>query len=236
MTVDVAELADLDPFTLLDVEQDRLDRHLAGLDEAGWQRPTRCAGWTCREMVAHLAGGEDYNLATLEDGVGTLFEEASRHGVKDVTTFNDWSVRRRADRSAADVLAEWRVSAARVRAGLRERGDDGVLSTMVGPYPARLQAFHLAFEAAVHADDMQAVVAPEEREGRTRWMARWGRFAVAEGDRAATIAAAGEGRWTVTAADETVEMDDATLADAVAGRLGDGRVPAGVVAVLNVTP
>src|SRR5258708_39431581 len=70
----------IDPFNLLDTEQDRVGRFLASLDGAGWEAGTDCAGWRRREMVAHLAGGEVYNLACLDDRLADLFAEAGAAG------------------------------------------------------------------------------------------------------------------------------------------------------------
>jgi uncharacterized protein (TIGR03083 family) len=63
---DDRELAGLDPFALLDTEAGRLDAFLSGLGEAGWQRASRCAGWTVRDVLGHLAAGEDYHRACLD--------------------------------------------------------------------------------------------------------------------------------------------------------------------------
>ena len=38
---------------------------LAGLDEAGWQAPSRCAGWTVSDVVLHLAQTDEMALASL---------------------------------------------------------------------------------------------------------------------------------------------------------------------------
>src|SRR5438445_2641283 len=67
---------DLDTFDLLDTEHLRLERFFATLDASGWERPTACAGWRRREMIAHLAGGETYNLACLRDSLNELMASA----------------------------------------------------------------------------------------------------------------------------------------------------------------
>jgi len=63
---DDRELAGLDPFALLDAEAGRLDAFLSGLGESGWKRASRCAGWTVRDVLGHLAAGEDYHRACLD--------------------------------------------------------------------------------------------------------------------------------------------------------------------------
>lgn len=64
---DDRELAGLDPFAPLDTEAGRLDAFLSGLGEAGWRRPSRCAGWTVRNVLGHLAAGDDYHRACVID-------------------------------------------------------------------------------------------------------------------------------------------------------------------------
>ena len=78
-----------------------------------------------------------------------------------------------------ELLATWRTRAAENREAFRDR-DGGDVDSSVGAYPARWQAFHLAFELAIHADDVGAPVADTEAAGRTQWLAQFGRFALKE--------------------------------------------------------
>ena len=69
---DDRELAGLDPFALLDTEAGRLDVFLSGLGESGWNRASRRAGWTVRDVLGHLAAGEDYRRACLDGTVAAF--------------------------------------------------------------------------------------------------------------------------------------------------------------------
>src|SRR5690606_37149750 len=101
------ELADLDPFDLYDTEAVRLADYFASLDQAAWQRPSRCAGWSVRDVLAHLAGQEAYNHACLDGTVPELFERLRREGVGDnLDQMNEWMVRQRRDRPVAEVLTD----------------------------------------------------------------------------------------------------------------------------------
>lgn len=53
--MDAAALAGLNSFGIFDVEADRIDHFFAGLDAAGWAKPSRCAGWSVQDVLAHLA-------------------------------------------------------------------------------------------------------------------------------------------------------------------------------------
>ena len=61
--MDAAALAGLNSFGIFDREAARLDHFFAGLDAAGWAQPSRCAGWSVQDVLAHLAGAELYNHA-----------------------------------------------------------------------------------------------------------------------------------------------------------------------------
>ena len=150
---DDRELAGLDPFALLDTEAGRLDAFLSGLGEAGWQRASRCAGWTVRDVLGHLAAGEDYHRACLDGTVAAFLAGFAERGGTDLDSVNALGVADHAALSPAEVLARWRAASADNRHRFRERAD-GVVDTSVGDYPSRWQAFHVAAELATHGDDI----------------------------------------------------------------------------------
>ena len=57
---------------LATAQHDAMLKLLRGIDESLWDRPTDCAGWTVRHIVAHLAG-------SLADGA--YLRSAMRHGI-----------------------------------------------------------------------------------------------------------------------------------------------------------
>jgi len=211
-----AHIDGLDGYALLDAEAARLERFFESLPDADWLRPSRCAGWSVRDLLAHLAGGEDYFRACLDDDLDGLLAQATAAGATDLHSMTAWAIRQRADRSAADVLQEWRSRSAASRAELRARGD-GTVTTMVGPYPARLQALHIAAELATHADDAGVPVEAAESADRLAWRAAFSRFALAEADRPVSVEAR-DGDNRVRAGDEGVVLSDADLVEAVAAR------------------
>ena len=217
--IDDSELRDLDAFGLFDAEAQRMDGFLSGLSGVDWLVPTRCEGWRRREMLSHLAASEDYNQATLDGTLPALFAKAKEAGVEGMDDFNAWGVRRLADMPVGEVLGLWRSANAKTRQGMRERGWDGSLSTSVGPYPAGLQALHLAVELAIHADDMDVRQADAERRRRTQWVARFARFTVREYDKAVTVEPDGAGGNRVSAGGLEYAVDDAGLVEACSARL-----------------
>ncbi len=176
------ELGGLDPYDSMDAEAQRVARFLESLDPGDWEAPTRCEGWSRRDLVGHLVGTEDYHRACLDDALGALVDAGMAAGATDVGSFNAWMIDERAGRDAAEIVAEWTAANAENRRRMRER-DGGTMATMVGQYPVRWQAFHVASELATHADDLGVPVDDHDAEGRLEWRARFSRFALAESGR-----------------------------------------------------
>ncbi len=135
--VDRSDISDLNAFDLYDAESERVALYFAAIGEDEWSKDTRCEGWRVRELLSHLANVETYHLACLNDTIPTLFEETSKAGVTDVHSFNDWTVRIRADRPREEVLDEWLTKNADVRRRMRELGPDATMASMVGALPRR---------------------------------------------------------------------------------------------------
>ena len=51
-------------------QQAELDGLVAGLDEAGWQRPSACAGWSVSDVVLHLAQTQEMALGSVQGRFG----------------------------------------------------------------------------------------------------------------------------------------------------------------------
>ncbi len=213
-------LDDLNPFDLFDAEAERLDRHFAGLDGDAWTRPSRCEGWTVRDVLAHLAGEEAYNHACLDDDLDGFAAWLSREGVSGLADFNDWTVRTRRDRPVAEVLDEWRTRDGDTRRRMRERGRDAPLATMAGPYPTGLQTFHYCSEFATHGDDVYAPGADDP--ARTAWRARVGLFALEERGSQAEVSRSGDA-YTVRLDGESATLTPQDFVAATVGRLPDTR-------------
>ena len=117
-----------------------------GLSPDEWNAPSRAAGWTVRDVVAHLAAGS--RLMFSLDVVELL-------RTRQVERFNDKLAAEREGMSPAELLAEYRTWAPRVARLLAvvTRGPGGSLPLRVGElgwYPARLVASALTFDAHTH--------------------------------------------------------------------------------------
>ncbi len=215
---DDSVLEGLDPYDIMDDEAARLDRYFAAMDAKGWQRPSACEGWDTHDMLAHLAGSEEYNHACLDDTIPALFERLQGYGVSDVDSFNAVGVTARAGTATDTVLDEWRTTCTRTRDELRTR-DGGDIPTMVGPYPARWQAFHLASELATHADDIGVPIDPDEAAARTDWRKRFALFALSESKPDVEVRPADGGTHVEAGGAQAVLSDDDLIA------VTNGRLP-----------
>ena len=215
------ELRALDPFAVFDAEAERLDRFFAALDDAGWAWPSRCAGWSVRDVLGHLAGEELYNHACLDDDLAGFSALLAQEGITGYEEFNEWCVRQRRGRPVTEVLAEWRDENGETRRRMRALGRDAMLPTSVGPYPVGLQAFHYASEYATHADDVGAPVDPDETAARTRWRVLVGRFALAEQGKDVQVEPE-EALLRVRSGEETALLAASDFVAATVGRLPAG--------------
>jgi len=233
---DDRELAGLDPYDLLDEEAARLDAFFSGLSDEQWRQPSRCEGWTVRDVLSHLASGEDYHRACLDGAVADLFAKFAERGVTDLHTANALGVSDYNALSAPEAIEHWRAADADTRRRFRERGD-GKVDTSVGEYPARWQAFHVASELATHADDVGVPIKDDdERRHRLGWRVPFSRFALTEVKPDLTIRVDGE-RTVVGDGATDVELDGDELVEAVAGRLdASSRLDDTARTMLSTTP
>jgi len=126
-------------------------------------------------VVAHLCTDEVYNQACLDN---TLDRLPSPSG--GLTGWNARGVRVRRAMPPLEVLQEWEARQERVRRAWGALGLDARIETSAGPYPLRLEIWHLAREYAIHADDIEVPMTARERQAQLRWRVAFGLFAAHE--------------------------------------------------------
>lgn len=120
---------------------------LDGLDEQGWQRPTRCRGWSVADLAAHLVWGqrlEAQGVAAIATGRTEALE------VPDVTVV---------DPRALPV--QLRAAHEELWAALEARTVDDLSSPAAmpyGPVPLGLFLQVVAMEVGVHHSDLRAAL------------------------------------------------------------------------------
>jgi uncharacterized protein (TIGR03083 family) len=162
------------PFPAYDAEIRRLRRYLHGLDAAGWRASSHCRGWSVKDVVAHLSTDEVYNQAGLDHSLDQLDYSGG------LNASNERGVRSRRPLSSRVVLEEWETRQKNVRRRWGRLGLRAKIDTSVGAYPLRLQAWHLAQEYAIHADDIEVPVPARVRRQRARWRIQFGIWAARE--------------------------------------------------------
>ena len=136
---------------------------------------SHCRGWSVKDVVAHLSTDEVYNQACLDD---TLDQLPSVGG--GLSGWNARGVRVRRAMPPIEVLQEWEARQERVRQAWGALGLNAGIQTSVGPYPLRLEIWHLAREYAIHADDIEVPMTARERQAQLRWRVAFGLFAARE--------------------------------------------------------
>ena len=63
-----------DDLSSLGAQHGELAGLLEGLDDAGWQAPSRCRGWTVSDVVLHLAQTDAMAVASLDDRLGAYLD------------------------------------------------------------------------------------------------------------------------------------------------------------------
>lgn len=78
-----------------------------GLPQEAWETPHVCGVWSVKEIVAHLASFEQMLIDVLRSLMGETETPTLDRFKAGIQAFNDAEVARRADKSAADVWAEY---------------------------------------------------------------------------------------------------------------------------------
>lgn len=208
-----------DPFLTLDQEVGRIQFFLEGIKSEDWTKPTRCKGWSVRDMVAHLDGDEEYNEACLENRVQEYIT-----GYKDLDTFNAQQIAKRAHLSNDAIFEQWVERQSRVREEWAKLGLGATIQTSVGPYPLHAQIWHITSEYAIHGDDMGVFVGEEEAEFRLMWRVQFSLFAVQEKGSPAGLERTDD-HVIVTFNDRQIFLSNEDFVSAVSARLPFPRNP-----------
>lgn len=139
-----------DVFSALEVQTDRLDEILAGLDDAQWASPSLCPGWSVTDVVLHLAQTEEGVIATTEGGTLTI-------PVQDLATVDDamenW-VRSERGAPPKDVYERWNVARRRALEALRAADPDVSVQWAAAPLRPKTLATTRLSEHWIHTLDI----------------------------------------------------------------------------------
>lgn len=148
-------------------QQDDLSEVLHTLDDAGWQTPSRCEGWTVADVVRHLAQTNELAIASVQGRYAEAVE-ALAAGSGTGSSVEDGvaaMVARERDtesgRAGAPVLARWQRSAATLVDELSDCDPGRRVMWVAGEFSARTLTTTRLAETWIHTGD---VVLPLGRE------------------------------------------------------------------------
>ena len=128
-------------------ELDRFGALIGGLDDEQFEQPTRCVGWTVRDVAAHVVGTNADIAAGRLDGLGT--PEVTQREVDERSGMTP--------KQMADECAEVRTAAAALLPAFDDAAWDGPAP---GGYDGSLGEAVEAiwYDAYLHADDIRAAL------------------------------------------------------------------------------
>lgn len=136
---------------------------LSGLDDADWQRESRCQGWSIADVVTHLAQTDEIAVASLD---GTFREAAGRFGsgVEGATIDEivDGMIARDRGASSADVHRRWTVTVDTLIASLAAAHPHRRVEWVSGELSVRTLAATRLAEMWIHGGDVAAAVGVEQ--------------------------------------------------------------------------
>ena len=103
-----------DVVNALAAQQGELSGILTRLDDAGWQRPSRCEGWTVADVVLHLAQTNEMAIASLDGQFAEYLAQVGRQlGEAPQTNVDDGAalmVAKERDRPLPELQTRWQAS------------------------------------------------------------------------------------------------------------------------------
>jgi uncharacterized protein (TIGR03084 family) len=126
------------------------------LDTAGWERPTRCEGWTVADVVLHLAQTDELALASArgqyDEGLDVLAGGLDGHGNVDDGAAAIVARERGGPHDA--LLERWRTGAVALRDALTESDPHQRVAWVSGQLSTRTLATTRLAECWIHTGDV----------------------------------------------------------------------------------
>jgi len=135
-------------------ESAELDALVAGLEPAGWRRPTPAPGWSIATQVAHLAWTDDLALLSAARPGDFLAELGRMAGAGAGDGLVDRSAREQAGDGGEPLLRRWRNGRAALDEALRRAPTDRKLPWFGPPMSAASMATARLMETWAHGQDV----------------------------------------------------------------------------------
>ena len=146
-----------------------LYRLVADLDEAQWQRPSRCEGWSVADVVLHLSQTDELAIGSasgqFSEALGTLAHGIGPPG--NVDDGADLMVARDRGQPGSAVLQRWKTGSDHLRALLGATDPHARVVWVAGELSARTLATTRLAECWIHTGDvaeaLDVVLVPGDR-------------------------------------------------------------------------
>jgi uncharacterized protein (TIGR03084 family) len=152
---------------------------VAGLDEAGWCRPSRCEGWDVADVVLHMAQTDEMAVASLDGRLGTDSSTGLPAAYAELgpsATVDDaaaWAVEQERGAPGSEVAERWRATAADLIARLDSDDPGRRVPWVAGQLSAVTLATTRLAECWIHTGDVAEALGLEQVPGeRLRHIAR----------------------------------------------------------------
>lgn len=143
-------------------QHDELDALLAGLDGAGWARPSRCPGWSVADVALHLAQTDEMACASVDGWLAEHLDGAGRAwgAPGDVDEGAAAMVAAERDRAPSEVYDRWQAGASRLRTLLADADPSRRVPWVAGELSVRTLAATRLAECWIHTGDIAAAFGP----------------------------------------------------------------------------
>jgi uncharacterized protein (TIGR03084 family) len=135
-----------------------LDGLVRDLDDAGWNRPSRCDGWTVADVLLHLAQTDEAAIASLGGGLDGLTR--SWQNVANVDDAADDMVAAERGRSGPELYDRWRSGTIELRSALGDDDPSRRVPWVAGELSVRTLTATRLSEAWIHTGDVAVAFGP----------------------------------------------------------------------------
>lgn len=145
-------------------QQDELGSIVSSLDEAGWQHPSRCDGWSVADVVLHLAQTDEMAVASLQGRFGEVLD-AFTAAMGAATSSDDGAAHLVASERGEPgpaLLRRWQASANALLAELRDADPGRRVAWVAGELSAQTLATTRLTETWIHTGDVAVPLGHEE--------------------------------------------------------------------------
>lgn len=148
-----------------------LARLLDGLEEQGWQRPSRCDGWTVSDVVLHLAQTNEMAIGSATGRFAETIAELTgdRGRAESIDDGADQMVARDRGQPGDAVRARWQASSARLREVLAATDPHARVTWVAGELSARTLATTRLAETWIHTGDVAFAFGAEPDPSDRLW-------------------------------------------------------------------